>query len=99
MDLNEYQHLAARTMNRDLSAVSVTLHALHGMSAEVGELHGIYQKAYQGHEVNAEALKKVSAMDERYSIAGYDEVGALWRAVVYRVGGLYHQVGRKSRGR
>lgn len=58
MDLNEYQHLAARTMNRDLSAVSVTLHALHGMSAEIGEIHSIYQKAYQGHEVTAEALKK-----------------------------------------
>jgi NTP pyrophosphatase (non-canonical NTP hydrolase) len=58
MDLNEYQHLAARTMNRDLSAVSVTLHALHGMSAEIGEIHSIYQKAYQGHEISMDDMEK-----------------------------------------
>lgn len=58
MTLNEYQHLAARTIDKDLSVTSMTLHALHGMTSENGELNSIYQKAYQGHEVNAEALKK-----------------------------------------
>lgn len=33
-------------------------HALHGLSAEVGELHGIYQKSFQGHEMSEEHLKK-----------------------------------------
>lgn len=58
MELSEYQRLAARTINRELNRVSTQLHALHGISAEVGELHGIYQKGYQGHDVDDEHLKK-----------------------------------------
>ena len=45
----EYQELAARTINRDLSLEEQKNHALHLLSAEVGELHSLYQKVYQGH--------------------------------------------------
>jgi len=55
---NEYQVLAARTINHDLSMIQKEHHALHGMVSEIGEIHGIYQKIYQGHEVVDEHLKK-----------------------------------------
>lgn len=45
MTLNDYQTLAARTIN-----ANPEIHSLLGLSAEVGELLGIYQKRYQGHE-------------------------------------------------
>ena len=57
MNINMYQQLAARTMNPELTQVETILHALHGLSAEVGEIHSIYQKSYQGHEVDEKALK------------------------------------------
>ena len=54
---NEYQVLAARTIpsgnKKDMKS-----HALHGLAGEVGELHSIYQKIYQGHPVDEEHLKK-----------------------------------------
>ena len=46
MNINMYQQLAARTMNPELTQVETILHALHGLSAEVGEIHSIYQKSY-----------------------------------------------------
>ena len=46
---NEYQALAARTINAKLSAGEQIFHALHGMSSEVGEIHSLHQKIYQGH--------------------------------------------------
>ena len=49
MDFNRYQDLARRTQNFDLNRQAMTLHALHGLAAEVGEIHGLYQKVYQGH--------------------------------------------------
>lgn len=55
---NEYQKLAARTINRDLNILEQEKHALHGMVGEIGEIHSIYQKAYQGHEIDTEHLKK-----------------------------------------
>ena len=58
MNMNEYQKLAARTMNNDLSWKEQRKHALHGMVSEVGELHSIYQKKYQGHEFDEEHAKK-----------------------------------------
>jgi len=58
MDMHTYQLAAARTINKDLAPKSVEAHALHLMAAEVGEIHGIYQKIYQGHEADAEELKK-----------------------------------------
>ena len=58
MNMNEYQRLAARTMNIGLSNEGTVLHALHGMCAEVGEIHSVYQKRYQGHMPSEEQLKK-----------------------------------------
>jgi NTP pyrophosphatase (non-canonical NTP hydrolase) len=56
--LNEYQKLAARTINTDLTHSECTAHALHGLVGEIGELHSLYQKVYQGHEFDAEHAKK-----------------------------------------
>ena len=58
MEIFEYQKLAYRTMNHDLTWKEQGKHALHGMVSEIGELHGIYQKTYQGHEFNEEHAKK-----------------------------------------
>lgn len=55
---NEYQEAAARTINQNLCLKAQEEHALHGMVAEIGELHDIYQKMYQGHEIDDEHLKK-----------------------------------------
>jgi NTP pyrophosphatase (non-canonical NTP hydrolase) len=55
---NKYQELANRTMNKVLPPVKLVLHALHGMSAEIGELHSIYQKRYQGHDMDEKQAKK-----------------------------------------
>ena len=55
---NEYQKLASRTMNKELSWKEQGKHALHGMVGEIGELHSIYQKKYQGHPFNEEHAKK-----------------------------------------
>lgn len=46
MEIVEYQNLAYRTVNHDLTWKEQGKHALHGMVAEIGELHGIYQKTY-----------------------------------------------------
>ena len=58
MELNEYQILARRTMNQSLNFEETSRHALHGMCAEVGEIHGLYQKFYQGREMDAEHVQK-----------------------------------------
>ena len=59
MKMNEYQKLAARTINPVLTASEMEMHALHGMSGEIGEIHSMYQKQYQGHRLlDAEHLKK-----------------------------------------
>lgn len=57
---NEYQRLASRTIRTDMTRIETEYHALHGMVSEIGELHGIYQKHYQGHyeEAEEEHLKK-----------------------------------------
>lgn len=47
MTANEYQVLAARTINKNLTPLGATQHALFGMASEVGELHGIFQKKLQ----------------------------------------------------
>lgn len=57
MKANEYQKLASRTIGK-ISRLSQERHALHGMVSEIGELHGIYQKTYQGHYFDREHAKK-----------------------------------------
>ncbi len=55
---NEYQELAARTINTEIARAQQALHAVFGMASEVGELQGMYQKYYQGHELDREHMKK-----------------------------------------
>lgn len=55
---NEFQQLAARTINKDLTPTGQGKHALHGMVGEIGELHSLYQKIYQGHEFDPNHAKK-----------------------------------------
>ena len=45
----EYQELAARTINKDLTLIGQRNHALYGLAAEVGEILSLYQKELQGH--------------------------------------------------
>ena len=58
MTFDEYQHLAERTMRMDMGNTAMTFHALHGMASEVGELHGLYQKLYQGHTLDMDHAQK-----------------------------------------
>lgn len=58
MKMNEYQELASRTINKELLPYELEKHALHGMVGEIGEIHSIYQKQYQGHPILAGNLKK-----------------------------------------
>lgn len=58
MDLNEYQKLAARTMNHALADWQQEMHALHGMVGELGELHSIYQKVYNSHDFSEYHAKR-----------------------------------------
>jgi NTP pyrophosphatase (non-canonical NTP hydrolase) len=58
MQMNEYQRLAARTINPNLHSIQQMDHALHGMTSEVGEIHDLFQKEYQGHEIDPRHLKK-----------------------------------------
>ena len=58
MTLNEYQELAERTINPELGLIGKEEHALHGMVGEIGELHSLYQKIFQGHGFNEEHAKK-----------------------------------------
>ena len=55
---NEYQRLAARTIDDKMNVIQQEKHALHGMVSEIGELHGIYQKKYQGHDFDDMHAKK-----------------------------------------
>lgn len=55
---NEYQKLASRTINYELTNLCKQHHALHGMVGEIGEIHSLYQKTYQGHGIDDVHLKK-----------------------------------------
>ena len=56
MQIDEYQSLAARTINQSLTDEDVERHALHEISSECGEIHSVYQKTYQGHELDENEL-------------------------------------------
>lgn len=58
MTANEYQKLAERTIDWELGMLEIERHAMYGMVGEIGELHSIYQKGYQGHFIEEEHLKK-----------------------------------------
>ena len=60
---SEYQLLASRTINNDLTKKELEMHALHGLVGEIGELHSLYQKVYQGHEFDKHhAMSELSDM-------------------------------------
>lgn len=58
MTTNLYQEMASRTINKKLNKNAQRKHALHGMVGEIGELHSLYQKSYQGHKFDVEHAKK-----------------------------------------
>lgn len=58
IDASTYQKTAARTINKDLYPEEIEMHALHGMAGEIGELHSLYQKSFQGHKFDEEHAKK-----------------------------------------
>ena len=58
LDVNVYQKMASRTIDKNLTNGQASLHALFGLASEVGELHDIFQKYYQGHKLNEEHMKK-----------------------------------------
>lgn len=58
MTINEYQKLAARTINKDLNQKMMEAHAVMGMCGEIGELQSLYQKIYQGHDFDPDHAKK-----------------------------------------
>ena len=58
MDFSTYQQLAARTMNPALGREETLQHALYMCCAEVGEIHSLFQKKYQGHDISREHLVK-----------------------------------------
>ena len=56
MTFEEFQKAARRTQNKHLDYGSLTRHALFGMAAEVGEIHSIFQKSYQGHNISTSKI-------------------------------------------
>lgn len=58
MNLNEYQDLAARTINRNRSSIEILHHSLFGLCSEVGEIHSLFQKSFQGHEIDSLKLRE-----------------------------------------
>lgn len=58
MQISHYQDLAARTINRKLSFQELIRHALFGLCGEVGEIHSLFQKRYQGHDFKSDDLRK-----------------------------------------
>lgn len=55
---NEYQKLAARTINKNLKKSEIEEHSLYGMAGEIGELQSLYQKLFQGHAFDPLHAKK-----------------------------------------
>ena len=68
---NEYQRLASRTINPLATRADQEYHALHGMVGEIGELHSIYQKRYQGHYEATDEHRKKEVGDLLWFIAEY----------------------------
>lgn len=55
----EYQKLAMRTCSIPQDRVmDKAYHAVFGLASEAGEVSGILQKTYQGHEIDFEHVKK-----------------------------------------
>lgn len=55
---NEYQALAMRTCNKDLNDTERLYHGVFGLCSEAGEVSGMLQKVYQGHDIDREHMIK-----------------------------------------
>ena len=56
---NEYQKLAKRTCSIPYERSNdMLMHAVLGLNSEAGEVAGIFQKEYHGHEKNTEHILK-----------------------------------------
>lgn len=55
---NEYQKLANRTCAINQDKTDMLYHAVFGLTSEAGEVAGMLQKKYQGHEFDIEHFKK-----------------------------------------
>ena len=53
----DYQRLAMRTC-QSTDKKEMLFHAVFGLTSEAGEVSGIMQKVYQGHEFDKEHMKK-----------------------------------------
>jgi NTP pyrophosphatase (non-canonical NTP hydrolase) len=93
---NEYQELAARTINQDLDIAELEAHAFCGMVSEIGELSSIYQKAYQGHTPDPEHAKKELG-DLLWFIAEYC-TAAGWTLEEVMIGNIEKLYGRYPDG-
>ena len=59
MDINEYQKLAMKTLNPELSGKDILINSVMGLCGESGEAFDIVKKwLMQGHELDKEKLKK-----------------------------------------
>ena len=58
MRASDYQMLASRTINKNLYPAELETHAVFGMASEIGEIQGMYQKEFQGHEFDDDHAKK-----------------------------------------
>lgn len=59
MTANEYQKLAMRTCSIPYeNKKDMMYHAVLGLASEAGEVAGIFQKEYQGHEICCDHVKK-----------------------------------------
>ena len=54
----EYQKVANRTCATTQSKTDMLHHAVFGLTSEAGEVAGLLQKKYQGHEFDIEHFKK-----------------------------------------
>ena len=56
---NEYQELSMRTCSIPYKCKTAMIrHAVFGLASEAGEVSGILQKEYQGHEIDDQHIKK-----------------------------------------
>lgn len=59
MEINEYQKLALRTLNKDLDKKDILINSVMGLCGESGEAIDLVKKhLYQGHELNKERFAK-----------------------------------------
>ena len=55
---DEYQKIAMRTCNINDNNVDMLYHGVFGLASEAGEVAGLIQKVYQGHEFEEKHMKK-----------------------------------------